>query len=323
MHLNAYSIKSPLHSIGLAICVVATVLLTNPLHAQAPISAQDRAALLRSQANPSYTPSPTTGEEEGYAVTTPNDKDLGEQQILKHAEEYQPFTASVAAAFYYTSNVALTRNAVEHDWVFAPGVSINYQPRFTTSLYGQFGVAQQFFVYDRFPAFNFGSLDVFAGVVYLVPQWHNLSLRARYNFNRLTSDGYEQFFNDQAIYLNADVPFRIDRAQQISIGANVNISLDANPAAPGRDDFGFYGIYSVNLSRSWSLSAAGTIVVRDYTDINRTDVSEILALSANYRVREWFTISFLSSFAWNQSNQNVFEYSVANVGGGIAFTVRF
>jgi hypothetical protein len=40
-------------------------------------------------------------------------------------------------------------------------------------------------------------------------------------------------------------------------------------------------------------------------------------------VREWLTLSFLSSFAWNQSNQSVFDYHVANVGGGVALTFRF
>jgi hypothetical protein len=46
-------------------------------------------------------------------------------------------------------------------------------------------------------------------------------------------------------------------------------------------------------------------------------------VSANYRIREWFIVSFLSSFAWNQSNQDVFEYGVANVGGGAALTIQF
>ena len=63
--------------------------------------------------------------------------------------------------------------------------------------------------------------------------------------------------------------------------------------------------------------------MRDYHVGDRTDVSEILALSANYRINEWFILSFLSSFAWNQSNHDVFEYHVANVGGGAALTIRF
>ena len=56
---------------------------------------------------------------------------------------------------------------------------------------------------------------------------------------------------------------------------------------------------------------------------DRTDVNEILSLSANYRIRDWLTLSALSSFAWNQSNHSVFDYSVANVGGGVALTLKF
>src|SRR5690348_10098615 len=50
----------------------------------------------------------TTGTENGEIVASPNDSDLGEQQILRKTETYQPFVASVAVPFYWTSNVALT-----------------------------------------------------------------------------------------------------------------------------------------------------------------------------------------------------------------------
>ncbi|PZR74868.1 MAG: hypothetical protein DLM52_08690, partial [Chthoniobacterales bacterium] len=56
---------------------------------------------------------------------------------------------------------------------------------------------------------------------------------------------------------------------------------------------------------------------------DRTDVSEILALTAIYRVREWLALSAIATFAWNQSDEDVFEYSVANLGGTLAVTMRF
>jgi hypothetical protein len=45
---------------------------------------------------PSATPS---AETEGYPVTSPNEKDIGEQQILKRVEEYKPFTISIYSPF--------------------------------------------------------------------------------------------------------------------------------------------------------------------------------------------------------------------------------
>ena len=84
-------------------------------------------------------------ETEGYPVTSPSDKDIGEQQILKRAEEYKPFTISVYSPFYWTSNAALVSRGEQDDVLVAPGVTLMYQPRITNTLYAQVGVIQQFF----------------------------------------------------------------------------------------------------------------------------------------------------------------------------------
>jgi hypothetical protein len=52
-------------------------------------------------------------------------------------------------------------------------------------------------------------------------------------------------------------------------------------------------------------------------------VCEALALTANYRVNKYLTVSAVSTLAANQSNQSVFDYQVANIGGAIAFAVKF
>ena len=98
MRLDAYSIKSPSYFLGAVICAT-TVLVTGSLRAQNAGQAQDRAQLLRAQPNPTYGPE-TSAEDQGYAVASPNDKDLGEQQILKRQAEYKPFTFSFAVPFF-------------------------------------------------------------------------------------------------------------------------------------------------------------------------------------------------------------------------------
>ena len=115
-----------------------------------PDSAQNRAQLLGGQANPTVPTATPSGEAQGYAVTSPNDKDIGEQQILKRMEEYKPFTASVYSPFYWTSNAALVSSGEQDDVLVAPGVTLMYQPRITKTFYAQVGVVQQFFFYDQF-----------------------------------------------------------------------------------------------------------------------------------------------------------------------------
>ena len=306
------------------ICATALILAGQSARGQAPPgSAQSRAELLGRQAYPGPSATPSA-ETEGYAVTSPNDKDIGEQEILKRKEEYKPFTVSIYSPFYWTSNAALVSSGEQDDVLVAPGVSLMYQPRITERLYGQVGVVQQFFFYDQLTELNFASLDVIAGLVYYLPQFHNLSLRAYYDYNRLTdTDNFDEIFVDNSIILNAELPFRIARAQQIFFGVNLNLSFCGNPESPRRNNYSLYANYDLALSRSFSLDAGFQFVVRDYYSGDRTDVNEILALSANYRVRDWFTESALSSFAWNQSNHSVFDYSVANIGGGVALTLKF
>lgn len=311
----------------LAICLLATVALAaavNSLKAQ-QVSVQDRAQLLQNPIGPQNDAyDEENGVDNGQAVESPNDADLGEQQILKHIQRYEPFTASVATPFYYTSNVALSRNGEQGDVLIAPAAGITYAPRFTQTLFGSFTVQRQEFYYDKFSALDFGSFDFRAGLFYILPKAHNLMLRAEYDYNRLTfSNSFNDFFSNHSIFLGAELPFRIGRAQQFSLGADTNISLHADPSPPGRHEFDLYAGYAVNITRSLSLGAVGRIFIRDYQSIDRTDVSEVFALTANYRITKCFYAGAASTFAWSQSSRSVFDYNVANIGGALSLTFKF
>jgi hypothetical protein len=294
--------------------------------ARAQSSAADRARLLRTEAA-FQAPSNVSpeGVDQNYAATSPNDSDLGEQAILKRVESYEPFTLETGVPIYYTSNVALVDSGKVGAAITAPVVGLTYAPRFQRSLFGQFTLRQQFFYYSNgLSSFNFASFDAIAGLAYFIPQLHNLALHANVDFNRLTgTDDFDGFFSNLGLVLNAEVPIPIGRAQQISLGAYANISLYADPQPPRRNDFGLYAGYTVSLSRNFFLNAATTFVVRPYNSGGRTDVSEILSLSGNYRIRDWLTVSAISTFVANQSNQSVFDYNVFNIGGGVTLGWKF
>ncbi len=238
----------------------------------------NQAQLTRDQAPAPFPPTvPPTGVEGGHAVAAPGDADLGEQQILKRVEEYQPFTISAGVPFYWTSNVALTRNNEQSDFVVAPAAAAFYEPRITPNLYGLIDVREQLFYYDRFDEFNFGSFDVEAGLRYLVPQWHNLLLRLEYDYNRLTKkNSFSAFFQNHGFILNAEVPFRLSRAQQLSFGVDVNISAAAEesnqPPPPNissisarRNEYETYVAYSAIVTRAFFINAVGRIVKHVWT----------------------------------------------------------
>ncbi len=296
---------------------------TTVVHAQT--SSADRARLIQSQTQlPGASVISPEGVEQNYAAASPNDTDLGEQAILKRVEKYQPFTLETGVPIYYTSNVALVDRGTVSDVITAPVVAITYAPRLQRTLFGEFALRQQFFYYADFSSFNFASFDAEAGLVYSAPKLNNLTLRGRLNYNRLTgTDDFDDFFSNYSLSLGAEVPLPIGRAQQISFGAGTEISLYATPEPPRRNDFGAFVGYHVNLARQFSLDAAGRVLLRAYDSGGRTDVSEIVALSGNYRIRDWVTLSAISTFVANQSNRSTFDYEVFNIGGAISLSWRF
>jgi hypothetical protein len=220
--------------------------------------------------------------------------------------------------------VALVRSGEQSDVLFAPAAGVTYSPRFTQTLYGSLSVSRQEFYYDKFSALNFGSFDFRAGLSMILPKAHNLMLHVEYDYNRLTfTNSFNDFFNNHSLFFSAELPFRFGRAQQLSLGADTNVSLGASPSAPQRDEFDFYVGYAVSLTRALSLGAVGRIFVRDYRSIDRTDVSEVFALTANYRITKYFSAGAASTLAWSQSSKSVFDYDVANIGGALSLTFKF
>ncbi len=288
----------------------------------------DRAQLSQNQvespvgAAPGVTPE---GVEDGHAAASPNDADIGQQEILKRVTQYQPLTLSLGSPIFYTSNVALTRSGEKSDVVIAPVVGASYDPQITRTLYGHVGAWEQIFYYGKYTGFNFGSLDAQAGLNYFLPQFHNLILRGWYDFNRLTSDDRlgDEFFSNHALIFNAELPFRFSRAQQLSVGVDTNISVGADHQFPRRNDYEGYLGYSANLTPAFTINAVGRVVARDYHQNGRTDVSEIISATATYRLTDWLSVSAISSFAHSDSNQDVFDYNVGNVGGAVALQAKF
>jgi hypothetical protein len=308
---------------AIVLCLATAIIVSRQAVAQTSQDV-DRSQIFRSE--PSIRPGEPINQSTsafGYAAPSANDADLGVQAILKRQEQYRPFTYSVSSPYYWTSNVALVPSGEVSDGVWAPSFVFAYQPRIMKTLYGEFIASQQLFYYNRYGSFNFTSFDAIAGAVYYLPKYHNLTLRLRYDYNRLTTDEWDEFFANHSIVASADMPFNFGRAMQLNVGALANVSFAASPSDPQRSDFELYGGYHVQFSRAFSVDAIGRLLVKAYYEGDRTDVSELLALSADYRLREWLTVSAVSTFAWNQSNHSVFDYSVVNLGGALTLTLKF
>ncbi len=295
--------------------------------AQTPMSDVDRAQWMREQAGgPTIDTGNTAGVENGEAVSTPNDSDMGVQQILKRqSTAYQAFTISAGAPVYYTSNAQLMKHGSRADVIVAPVAAIYYEPKIADNLYAFADARYQQFYYGNFPDFDFASLDLEVGLIYTVPTLHDLILRGEYDYNRLSQSDRigDEFFQNHSIILNAELPFQLSRDARVSIGTDANISVAADHQAPRRNDYDAYAGYGVFLTRQFIFSATGRIVVRDYYEGNRVDVCPIASLTATYRLTPWWDVSVIGTFAHNNSNHDNLDYDVANLGGAMAFAIKF
>jgi len=308
-----------------AILFVAAWSAVVSAYGQRPVGqAVDRAQLLRTEPALREDPYQTNATGETYAAESPNDPDLREQAILKRQDSYKAFTFAAGIPIFYTSNVALTNTNEQGDVIFSPAVGFSYTPRINPTLFLNFSAGIQEFYYDEFDALNFGSLDIRAGVTYIIPKLHDLSLHAEYAYNRLMEENsFDGFFMSHGLNFNIDLPFRIDRAQTFSVGFNAFVNLHSDPAPPGRSDFDIYAAYSVNIARAVTLNAIGRLALRDYCDADRTDVSEILSIGAAYRFYDWWSVAATGTFAHSDSDRDIFDYNVVNIGGALTFTYRF
>src|SRR4029453_15656173 len=99
------------------------------------------------------------------------------------------------------------------------------------------------------------------GLRYLVPQWHNLLLRAEYDYNRLTEkNSFAAFFQNHAFIIDESFRFHFGRPQTLTLGADLNISIAAdesgqppniNAISAQRSDYAVYLGYSAVLTRSF------------------------------------------------------------------------
>ncbi len=247
------------------------------------------------------------------APPSPGDPDLGEQVILKRREKATPFSAFANVTGFYTSNAALTNGVELNDFFFVGEVGVSYQPRITRDLVAEITVRQAAFRYAKYDALDFESLNMGAGLTYVVRPLGGIALTARYNYNRLTDGSeHDEFFKNQTITVGLLKSFEFSKAHYVYVGYS-SIFGFSDPVAPQRDEHGIFAGYHASLTRSVSSELFYRLALFDYLE-GRYDWNQTLALSLKWDVTRWFNVAATVSGGFNNSNRDVFDYDVFNAG---------
>jgi hypothetical protein len=253
---------------------------------------------------------------------TPGDPDLGQQVILRKREKVTPFTLFANTSAFYTNNAALTDEFTVDDYFFVAEAGVSYQRQIVRDLYAETTIRQAVFRYAEYEALDFESLNVGAGLTYIVRPLWGIALTARYNYNRLT-DGQEhdEFFTNQTLTLNVLKTFELSKAHYFYAGYS-SVFGWSDPVAPQRDEHGIFAGYRANLTRSLAAEVFYRGAYFDYVN-DRGDWNQTLALSFRWEPAKWISLSLSASLGFNNSNRDVFDYEVFNGGLGLAGNITF
>jgi|GEM_PF-588748 len=262
----------------------------------------------------------------GFAPTTDNEADVGEQLILVAKDNWEPFRFGIDTGVSYTSNVALLENFEEEDTFFISGVYGSWTPKIKGNLFGEVSVRQHFYRYDEFDElFDTDIFDVDAGLIYIIPKLGDLAVFARYGYLRLNDGGDfgDELFANQSITIGAQKIFRISRGHKAFLGYTSEFSLDATVDASKRDEHVLFLGYEVK----WTERLRTNLIYRgayyNYDEFGRDDINQQLGIGLSFELTDWAKLSTNLSFTSNDSDIAGLDYEVWNVTGGLALEIQF
>lgn len=264
------------------------------------------------------------GPATGTIPASPADADLGDQRILVPDDRYKAFTLFSNVSEFYTTNAALTNGGEQADWFTAMQFGAAWVPRISGNLFGEATALQQLFRYANLSGLSFNSLDLGAGLIYVVRELDDLSVFARYNYNFLSnssSDG--SLFYQQTIRLGLNKPFVFSRAHSATVGLVADLNLDGWPGYALRNRFALLTGYQVNLTRLLQANLFYQIGYFPFAQTARRDWNQLVSLGFTLNINPRFSINTSVSGGFNSSNDALYTYSVLNTGVGVSANYKF
>lgn len=263
-------------------------------------------------------------EQNAFAPPSPGDSDIGQQLILKETPKSRPFRAYADTFGYWTNNAANTSVGELDDWFWGARVGVGWQPRIAKKLFLDLDVHQQMFRYDRYGALDFESLDVDAGLVYVEPRLANTIFFTQFNFNRITNDDFgEALMNSVSVRAGAQKTFIIDRRNslQLSVMGDWDISNDLDELR--RHEYIGDVTWRFKIMRDLVFAVNYRYTWFNYLDVDRGDSLNIVGATLTWSPRKWLDLYAISSFSFNNSSIDAFDYETASLGGGLGVKIKF
>lgn len=123
----------------------------------------------------------------GQLPYSPADSDLGIQEVLYETASREPVMFAFTTSILRTDN-APSGNALNDrsSWVSASRMALTWRPHIAKGWFGDVGIGQDLYRYDRTNALDFENLGIRAGLYKNLPDLDDTVFFARYEFQRIT-----------------------------------------------------------------------------------------------------------------------------------------
>jgi hypothetical protein len=248
---------------------------------------------------------------------------FGVQEILQDAARIRPFRVFADISAFATNNVALTRRDREGDAFLLATFGFEYRRDLPKGFQIETSVQYATFRYNEFRELDFDSLDAGIGLNYHSGQLGGLDLFVRYNFNALIASGdNDAFFQNHTVTTGVQKTVSLGGAHSVYAGISGQVAW-SDPKIAERSEWVAYAGYHVQATRHLDGDLQYRYGYLHYNEQDRADHNHALSASLRYRFTDWCTASASTYVAWNRSDNEVFNYGVANVGGGLTLSLQF
>jgi hypothetical protein len=300
--------------------------------------AQDRTFSRRDTGVPALPPpgvrAPGLSAEGGAtpAVTSEvrSDADLtayGEQEILVPVPQWQPWSFGFTAGWEYQDNAGLTPDREISDHVYRQSGSARFTVPLGETRFLDGGVQQQSTRYADLDVLDFDRFDVDAGLLQALPEsWPLLGgsvASLRVGWYRLSEGGQleDELFNNFSLNPSLLRSLALNPAHSILGNVSAEISLDSNSVEAQRNEYSVLVAWQAKWSRRWESSLYLRGAFYDYEQ--HDDWNFVGGAAIDWVWTSWCRLGVVANWAWNDSDESVFDYENTTLGAGLRLSVRF
>jgi hypothetical protein len=302
------------------------------LGSKLPVSSAQESTALPSASTvaPATNTAPESGlspsQKESQFLKPPSSElpELGRQALLQEEPRPRLFQVFSDTQCLYDSNILLTDGEIIEtgdDAVSIESLGATFSPHLLRGLGSTLYFRHDIVRYNQFSKFDFdedtGGLSLSYPVDDLFLLYGGFGA-GRYYFRA----GGHEFFKFYDTYIGLGRELRLSNRALLTYGYH----LDWRPSSPSpltRIDNALYLGLDFAVMDKLTAQLFYRLRLREYLQVNRTDVDNLVALTLTYAFNDYVSVRVFATYAEDNSNLRVHEYSVFNAGGGLNFSFRF